>query len=652
MGEKNCWWIKIMQYIRETPGRLYEDQLERMFKSELDKHNFQRKNMTIVDFLNSSHCWGKGGYLKMDPATRGIYTVPSRRGDLDKLIYEATEHKYRYNRYLYQDKRIIYLGKAQKMDAFVNNKEVVFFNNQSKELSIDLTRLKVDGENVVVQDFDINQIIEMLFCGKASKDRKKFHFGKIDASGVIFRGDTCLYLKEGTDLGGLTHFKNGMCFNGATFCGNLDAGNMVFNFNADNAGEASNRYNKVDFRNVRFFGDVTFRDIQFCGDAPNMEISFEDARIQDSLQFINVNFGHAAVTLFQMVIGNFIWGVEKEGKDDKKKSKHRKNHKLYFKNVFFADDSSIDLTDAEMTDTDIEFENVPALPITKICLAPIHYAGTDEAEDKCPNNYLLIKNCEIHKTLYIGNVSALSFCDSRNYGDIVEAPNWSTVTDTEQSGRKRRIATPILWAVYNNKRIEVYKEKYTEAHMEKCKDDNFDNLLCYTKAEDFVMLAENFKNQGKYDEQDEAFILHMEFKPYINYIRRKKTSKTSTVPKSDWLTKSLYRVLYLVGKYGISPLRVIVSLFVTIPVFAGVYYIFAGVLGCAAFKIGNWTLQSGDWAGNILPSILYSIGNIIPFASQFQPINIWVCVCTILESFIGSFLIGYFSVAVVRKTLR
>ena len=536
MKQPETWWIEIMRYVREAPGRLYEDQLERMLR----ERNIHRGSVAIDAFLNERFDGERRMFLKVDPVTRGIYTVPSQRKELDACIYahtRGTPRPYKYNRFLYQEAPDPCPDTALTMDALLGDETVFAFDRERMELSIDLARLGSAESPAAVRDFDINRVLA------AFRGTEEFHFGEIDASGVVFYGDTCLHLKDETGETPLPHFKKGMCFSEATFCGSLDVGNLVFEFDADKSRvSAGYDCNKVDFRNVRFFDGVLFRDIEFYGEAPDMEISFEDARIQRSLDFINVNFGHMAVNFFQTVLGNYIWHVPK----DELKSRPAAEHVLGFKNVLMADDSSIDMTDAEMTDTKIVFENVPALPLAKICLAPVRFADAGlSPQEECPNNYLLIKNCEIQKTLYIGNVSALSFYDSCNYGKIVEAADWGDFLVTTLSGKRKHIVSPILKAVYNNQNIDVYRRgKYTE--------DECRNLLCYTKAKDFVMLAEDFSAQGKYDQQDEAFILYMEFKPYINSVYRKTSREQDPLPKSDGLTRWLYRLLYFVAN-TVSP---------------------------------------------------------------------------------------------------
>lgn len=126
----------------------------------------------------------------------------------------------------------------------------------------------------------------------------------------------------------------------------------------------------------------------------------------------------------------------------------------------------------------------------------------------------------------------------------------------------------------------------------------------------------------------------------------------------------LYKILYTAGKYGISPGRVIYAMFFVIAVFALIFVLFFVCIDKNSFSVGNTLSQWNESANEYVTikfdgilntlgvGILYSLENVIPFVSQFEAIDLAVCIFTAIENFIGSFLIGYFSVAVVRKTLR
>lgn len=652
--DKWRWWTETLEYVRTISGKIYRDQLFRLSKENYQKY-FQSEIPTteenIVDYLNQNTptCMAEI-FLKVDPVTDGIYTVPSQRVTLDALLYAANEN-YVYNPCLYMDTPENMAATSEISFAQLQEKpffQEVFRLSGDMELTIDLTALrkhKIYG----FRSFCLDEIAEYFLNSAARPDA--FHFGKINACQMIFFGKTQLgFSPERIDLPTLS---SGVCFSEATFCGSLHVENLVFSFDNKHSGGKESADNKLDFRNARFFDAVSFRDVRLTGDTADTELTFEDARIQEEISFVNVDFGNANIYFFQTVVGDFVSYVDAEPRSP------AKPRKVQFKNIDISDASQIDFSDAEMTGAELVFENIPSFPQAKLCLAPAQvFKNGVLLPGYCPQNYLLIRNCEICRTLYIGNVAELSFQDSYNYSKIVGASNWGAFPGGKAYRSTSRglggtyISNPLLRAVYNNKHL--------------LDSDNATNELAYAKAKDFIMLKENFCSLGKYDEEDEAFILYMEFKPYINstLLRKKKSQRKK--PYKDLGSNFLYKCLYAFGKYGISPGRVVFALLIMVLTFGLLYFIAACTQGINAFSL-NGTLHNvwnyADPAAfnssvahplllNLLVSFLYSIEGVIPFVSQFEPISLFVCILTVAENALGSFLVGYFSVAVVRKTLR
>lgn len=175
-------------------------------------------------------------------------------------------------------------------------------------------------------------------------------------------------------------------------------------------------------------------------------------------------------------------------------------------------------------------------------------------------------------------------------------------------------------------------------------------------ARGFVILKENFAEMGLYDDEDDAFVLYMKFKPGIDTESRMRKHYKKPINilfcVLNYFKKVTYKFLNLVGGYGTAPLRVLVSLIVVVFASAGIYW------GCAkdasemVFSLGNALANSAPNEANFWVALFYSLGNVIPFTSEFEPIAEWVCAVTVVENVVGTFLVGYFSVAVVRKTLR
>lgn len=652
------WWIDTMYYLRVIPGSVYEDRLLEVAKNNQQKHgetdiNFPTDERQIVQYLNFNNPTGKRQcYLKVDQTTGGIYTVPSQRQGLDALIAEKYAGKYFYNSYLYdaqyscENRRIIDISELLKTKE-ANDVFVVDTHDKTYNIYLDIASKK--NNCVFFKGLNLNAIHSYfaLKTARMGENSNEYRYGKIVASEIVFVDDVCLSIDD--EALSSAHISRGLNFNGSTFAGDFLIKGITFDFYNQWLCESEYDSNKLDFRNTRFFGNVSFRDLRFIGDANDMEISFEDARIQNRMEFNNIEFGHVKLNMFQMIFGDYVDHITR-----KQREAQTKRNTITLRNVSFSGDAEIDFSDVEINNGDIIFQNIPSLPMTKLCFSPIRLFENGERleDDISPSNYVLIRNCNIENPLYIGNVTELSFRDSHNYNKIVTAKNWGALPDKDGYKKHSRglfgskigstkIENKMLLAVYNNSHLS--------------KHDFSEGKINYYKAKDFIMLKENFAQEGMYDEEDDAFILYMEKRPYINSVI--KNPKKVFEPRKDRKTDFLYKILYQSGKYGISPSRVVSILAIMVLLFTLVYFLFRTFQGADSFTLSN-TLSTAThiveagWFKNLVDSFLYSLEAIVPFVSQFEPISIGVTLVTALENAIGSFLVGYFSVAVIRKTLR
>ena len=422
------WWLRIMEHLRIAPGRIYAEQLldklEYFFRMDEPAGKLlpESARIDVVDFLNTCTPEGKPGkinhhFLKTDVLTNGVYTVPSQRVILDAALKEANPN-YSYNPWLY-----VSSGHAPKPDLTLDQlladpmayQHVFRLDPAAQSLSIDLTKIPHTGETPVFHGFDLNRIVARYAMVSPIRRITKF-----DASGILFTGYTQIALDDCIDAPCLCR---GLSCNGATFFGRFEMRGITFTFDADNS-RPDNGYepNKVDFRNARFFGRTAFKDVRFIGETLDMEFSMEDARIQEAIDFFNVEFGHANLNCFQMVIGDFVDRLMLHGSHTPSIGKRT----VRLTNVTAEEDVVFDFTDVEMDQGQILMCNIPKLPTAKLCLSPVSLRSPDSPARKisCPDNYLLISNCEIHSNLYIGNFDELSFTGTRNYGRIISANNW------------------------------------------------------------------------------------------------------------------------------------------------------------------------------------------------------------------------------------
>lgn len=133
----------------------------------------------------------------------------------------------------------------------------------------------------------------------------------------------------------------------------------------------------------------------------------------------------------------------------------------------------------------------------------------------------------------------------------------------------------------------------------------------------FAVLKELFHMQGDYDAEDKAFIAYMDAKAKAGRLRLG------------------YKLLKMVGGYGTKPLRILVCMLLCVVVFFGLQCVCALALGNFQF----WNVASVSFLG------VLGLANV-------EGVHWSIILVSFFESAIGLFLFSYFSVALVRRTLR
>jgi hypothetical protein len=190
---------------------------------------------------------------------------------------------------------------------------------------------------------------------------------------------------------------------------------------------------------------------------------------------------------------------------------------------------------------------------------------------------------------------------------------------------------------------------YIDWRLNKCKEIiiNQEVTSLRQKAEQFRILKENFSGTGKYEDEDEAYIMfkRYEAKSWLTEQEEKGgiTRIVSYVPHGfQWL------VFDKIGLYATSPGRVLLSVFIFWITFGILYFLteLSG-LGKTVSSVGNPDklsafLQSFYHSGITFFTIGY--GDVYPMGLSR--------VISGLEGFMGVFMMSYFTVAFVRKVLR
>ena len=167
------------------------------------------------------------------------------------------------------------------------------------------------------------------------------------------------------------------------------------------------------------------------------------------------------------------------------------------------------------------------------------------------------------------------------------------------------------------------------------------------KAEQFRILKENFSGNGKYDDEDEAYVMFKRFEAKAHMdeaIALNKWARIWEYPAFafKWL------VFDKIGLYATSPGRVLISV-VCFWVFFGITYFLIHLSG-----LGK-TMSSVNNPDKLTPFLQSFYHSAITFFTigygDVYPMGL-SRVISGLEGFMGVFMMSYFTVAFVRKVLR
>ncbi|MFL0197615.1 potassium channel family protein [Clostridium sp. WILCCON 0269] len=228
---------------------------------------------------------------------------------------------------------------------------------------------------------------------------------------------------------------------------------------------------------------------------------------------------------------------------------------------------------------------------------------------------LVMKNCSIEKTLDLGSARFNSLCfeNTKNLGQIF--------IDWERNNIKEAIC------------------KYAKEH----------KLYHHTVAKQFLMFKENFNRLGQYDDEDSA---------YVEYKRGRAKSEFFN---ENGLNKGFKRIIHkhivypfkwfvfdYIGSYATAPLRIFKALCLNIICFAVIYLL----LGVHIEKLEKGILGNGILARFLEVLYFSAITSFTVGYGDISPERFLVAGLACVESFIGVFLMSYFTVAFARKILR
>lgn len=498
----------------------------------------------------------------------------------------------------------------------LDKKDHVTFNGFSAKNAFFEAKTVIDFSHSKFTDGDTNFEGSHFAKGKVSFAGSVFGKGNVNFSHTLFRDGNIefagSYFGEGDFL-----FKNAVVKDGIKDFQDMHFGNgeVTFANTEFNSGELlfiNTKFNngRFNFKITRITGGKVDFHYSVFG---NCEIMFERTEFGNSrVDFRTVDFGSGRINFNRSVFGNGEVNFEgascKAGKIQFKKAEMGNGPKNF--NLIEMDDTEISFERTEFGDGDVTFY---------------------ESKFKI----LSLKSCHLDQyfDLRLAKADLLDISDTI-IRDIVDLEPYDFPVDIR---------------IIDMSGMRLVGKLYIDWRHNKCKKliVNQENTTLRQKADQFRILKENFNGTGKYEDEDEAYVMfkRYEAKSWLAEQQEKGgiSKITSYIPHGfQWL------VFDKIGLYATSPGRVLVSVIISWILFGVLYTIIElSGLGKTVSSVGNpdqlsVTLQSFYHSGITFFTIGY--GDVYPMGLSR--------VISGLEGFTGVFMMSYFTVAFVRKVLR
>jgi hypothetical protein len=367
---------------------------------------------------------------------------------------------------------------------------------------------------------------------------------------------------------------------------------------------------RFNFKVTRIGGGKVDFHYSVFGDA---EIMFERTEFGNSrVDFRTVDFGSGRLNFNRSVFGdgevNFEGASCKAGKIQFKKAEMGLGSKNF--NLM------------EMDDTDISFERT-------------EFGEGDVTFYESKFKIISLKSCHLdhYFDLRLSKADLLDVSDTI-VRDIVDLEPYDF---------------PVLIKTLDLSGMRLIGKLYIDWRQNKCKDSiiNQEGTTLRQKSEQFRILKQNFSGTGKYEDEDEAYIMfkRYEAKSWLTEQKEKGGIKkiASYIPNGfQWL------VFDKIGLYATSPGRVLLSV-VVFWFFFGTLYFLTELTGLGKTMS---SVNNPDQLSVLLQSFYHSAVTFFTIGyGDVYPQGLSRIISG-LEGFMGVFMMSYFTVAFVRKVLR
>jgi len=465
---------------------------------------------------------------------------------------------------------------------------------------IDFSYARIEGNA-----FDLLNFHESVFnCKEVNLHELFVKVERLDMVMCKF-DDTNFSLKSSIFLGGEKDFQD------------VDFGNGQLSFTFTDFGDGD-----VSFINARFNdGEVNFKATRF-GDGKvdfhfarfgKGNVNFERAEFTDGrVDFRTVEFGSGKVSFNRTTFGEGF--VVFDGAE-------AKGAKFSFRKTDFGNEY-LSLEEFIAPDSSFHFEKVK-----------FNHEVTFE---KMQASLLEIVDCQFNDRVnfHVSNVETIDLSGTiiRDIAEFYSHGEKPLVQALNLSGIRLLGQLLIDWNDNDIKNL-IYNQR--------------ENTTISQKAYQFRVLKENFRNLGKYSDEDSAYV---EFKRCDEEVLLESNLKGDLVQKIGAYPGYYFKKIVFdkIGLYATAPARVFFSI---VMVFFGFAFFYTIMI-----SLGFGDIASTYGAKNDMPVFyksLYHSG--ITFFTigygDFVPVGAIRFFCG-FEGFVGVFLMAYFTVAFVRKILR
>jgi hypothetical protein len=432
-----------------------------------------------------------------------------------------------------------------------------------------------------------------------------FRDGNIEFAGSVF-GDGDFHFKNAIVHDGIKDFQDIKFGDGEISFANTEFNDGELLFINTQFGDG-----KFNFKVTRITGGKVDFHYSVFGDC---EVTFERAEFGNSrVDFRTVDFGSGRINFNRSIFGkgevNFEGASCRSGKIQFKKAEMGSGPKNF--NLMEMVNAEFNFERTEFGDGDISFNNS-------------HF------------KVLSLKSCHLdhYVDLRLARAELLDISDTivRDIVDLEPYDFRINISVLDMSGMRLVGKLYIDWKLNDCKELIINQK---------------DTTTIRQKAEQFRILKENFSGTGKYDDEDEAYVMFKRFEARAELSDSIAASKWGRV--FGWPAFGFkWLVFDKIGLYATAPGRVLISV-VIFWLFFGTTYFLISLSGLGETVS---SVDAKDHLSQFLQSFYHSAITFFTIGyGDVYPVGISRIISG-FEGFMGVFMMSYFTVAFVRKVLR